>query len=111
MPERIRVERAGAGDAVALVVFDDPERRNAMTAEMGRALGFRGKLCIHPAQVAWAHSSFAPSAAEVERARRIVDAFDAAVATGAGSIAFEGQMIDEPLARRARAVLAAAEDA
>jgi enoyl-CoA hydratase len=35
---RVRVERAGAGDAVALVVFDDPERRNAMTAEPGRAL-------------------------------------------------------------------------
>jgi citrate lyase subunit beta/citryl-CoA lyase len=82
-----------------------------LDAEMGRSLGFRGKLCIHPAQVAWAHSSFAPSAAEVERARRIVEAFDAAVAAGAGSIAFEGQMIDEPLARRARAVLAAAEDA
>jgi citrate lyase subunit beta/citryl-CoA lyase len=80
-------------------------------AEMGRSLGFRGKLCIHPAQVAWAHSSFAPSAAELDRARRIVEAFDAAVAAGAGSIAFEGQMIDEPLARRARAVLAAAEDA
>jgi citrate lyase subunit beta/citryl-CoA lyase len=80
-------------------------------AEMGRSLGFRGKLCIHPAQVDWANASFAPSAGEVERARHIVEAFDAAAATGHGSIAFEGQMIDEPLARRARAVLAAADDA
>lgn len=79
-------------------------------AEMGRSLGFRGKLCIHPAQVAWANASFAPSPAELERARRLVDAFDEAVADGRGSIAFEGQMIDEPLARRARAVLAAAEE-
>jgi citrate lyase subunit beta/citryl-CoA lyase len=86
---------------------EDAFRRDA---EMGRSLGFRGKLCIHPAQVAWANASFAPSAVELERAQRIVDAFDAAVAAGHGSIAFEGQMIDEPLARRARAVLAAATD-
>jgi citrate lyase subunit beta/citryl-CoA lyase len=79
-------------------------------AEMGRALGYRGKLCIHPAQVEWANASFAPSPAEIERARRIVDAFDDAAAAGLGSIAFEGQMIDEPLARRARAILAAAGD-
>jgi citrate lyase subunit beta/citryl-CoA lyase len=80
-------------------------------AEMGRSLGFRGKLCIHPAQVDWANASFAPSPAELEHARRVVEAFDAAAAAGHGSIAFEGQMIDEPLARRARAVLAAADDA
>lgn len=37
-PELVRVERSGSGGAVALVVFDDPERRNAMTEAMGRAL-------------------------------------------------------------------------
>jgi citrate lyase subunit beta/citryl-CoA lyase len=85
---------------------EDVFRRDA---DMGRSLGFRGKLCIHPAQVEWANTSFAPSPTELDRARRIVEAFDAATAAGRGSIAFEGQMIDEPLARRARAVLAAAD--
>ena len=79
-------------------------------AEMGRSLGFRGKLCIHPAQVPWANASFAPSPAELERARRIIEVFDEAIAAGRGSLAFEGQMIDEPLARRARAVLASADE-
>jgi citrate lyase subunit beta/citryl-CoA lyase len=59
--------------------------------------------------VAWANESFSPSPAEVERARRLVDAFEKATAEGHGAISFEGQMVDEPLARRARAVIAGAE--
>ncbi len=74
----------------------------------GRALGYRGKLCIHPAQVALAHRAFTPSAEEVDRARRLVAAYEEAVAGGDAAIAFEGQMVDEPLARHARAVIAAA---
>ena len=80
-----------------------------LDAQMGRSLGYRGKLCIHPTQVAWANETFPASAQEVERARRLVEAFDAATALGHGTFAFEGQMIDEPLARRARAVIATAE--
>jgi citrate lyase subunit beta/citryl-CoA lyase len=82
-----------------------------LDAQLGRSLGYRGKLCIHPTQVAWAHQSFSPSPAEVERARRLIAAFDEASAAGHGTIAFEGQMVDEPLARRARAILAGAADA
>ena len=78
-------------------------------AAQGRALGYTGKLCIHPAQVPLAHRAFAPSPEEVDRARRLIDAFDAAIARGEAVVAFDGQMIDEPLARHARAVLAAAE--
>jgi citrate lyase beta subunit len=53
--------------------------------------------------------AFAPSPEEVERARRLIDAYDGAVARGEAVVAFDGQMVDEPLARHARAVLAAAE--
>ena len=74
-------------------------------AEEGRALGYRGKLCIHPAQVPWANRVFSPSHAEVERARRLLAAYDQAVAAGRAAIEFDGQMIDEPLARQARALL------
>ena len=79
-------------------------------AQMGRSLGYRGKLCIHPTQVAWANESFSPSTEEVARARRLIEAFDAATALGRGAVAFEGQMIDEPLARRARAIIGTADD-
>ena len=76
----------------------------------GRALGYRGKLCIHPAQVALANRAFSPSADEVDRARRLLFAYEEAAAQGVAAISFEGQMVDEPLARHARAVIAAAED-
>jgi citrate lyase subunit beta / citryl-CoA lyase len=76
----------------------------------GRALGYRGKLCIHPAQVTLANRAFSPSPEEVDRARRLMFAYEQAVARGEAAIAFEGQMVDEPLARHARAVIAAAED-
>ena len=57
-----------------------------------------------------ANAAFVPSADEVDRARRLLAAYDAAVVQGRAAIAFEGQMVDEPLAARARAVLLAAVD-
>jgi citrate lyase subunit beta/citryl-CoA lyase len=91
-----------------VTVFGDDELFLADAAQ-GRALGFAGKLCIHPAQVPLAHRAFTPTPGEVDRARRLVDAYDAAIARGEAVVAFDGQMVDEPLARHARAVLAAAE--
>ena len=74
-----------------------------------RALGYRGKLCIHPRQVALANAGFVPSAEEVEHARRLLDAFTRASEAGVAAIEFDGQMVDEPLAARARQTLAAAD--
>jgi citrate lyase subunit beta/citryl-CoA lyase len=78
-------------------------------AAVGRSLGYGGKLCIHPAQVPLANRAFSPSPEEIERARRLLAAYKAATAQGVAAIDFEGQMVDEPLARHARAVLAASE--
>ncbi|MEM9520301.1 MAG: CoA ester lyase [Actinomycetota bacterium] len=75
-----------------------------------RAMGYGGKLCIHPAQVAIANESFLPSAEEVDRARRLLAAYDEGKARGVASIAFEGQMVDEPVAVQARRILAQADD-
>ena len=61
--------------------------------------------------MALAHRAFTPSPEELDHARRLVAAYDDAVAGGHAAIAFEGQMVDEPLARHARAVIAAATDA
>ena len=75
-----------------------------------RAMGYGGKLCIHPSQVAIANEAFLPSSEEIDRARRLLEAYDDAKAQGVASVAFEGQMVDEPVARQARRVLAQADD-
>ena len=91
-----------------VVTHLDAEDHFLADAAVGRAIGYRGKLCIHPSQVTLANRAFSSSPEEVDRARRLLVAYDDAVARGEAAIAFEGQMIDEPLARHARAVLAAA---
>jgi citrate lyase subunit beta/citryl-CoA lyase len=86
------------------------EARYLADASEGRALGYQGKLCIHPAQVALAHKTFTPSTNEVDRARRLLAAYQAAAARGEATLAFEGEMVDEPMARRARTTLEAARE-
>jgi citrate lyase subunit beta/citryl-CoA lyase len=81
---------------------DDAFRRDA---EMGRQLGYDGKMCITPRQVEIANAVFSPSPEEVDRSRRLIETYEAAQSAGRGAIEFEGSMIDEPLLKRARAVL------
>ncbi|SDS09056.1 HpcH/HpaI aldolase/citrate lyase family protein [Microlunatus soli] len=73
-----------------------------------RQLGFVGASAIHPSQVPIMNAGFAPSKAEVDRARRLVEAYRVAQAEGVGAIDFEGSMVDEPIARRAELLLAQA---
>jgi citrate lyase beta subunit len=75
------------------------------SCRIARALGFDGKQCIHPAQLAAANAIFAPDDAEVARAREVVDAYDRAVAAGRGAVSFQGKMIDAANIRMARVVL------
>ena len=72
-------------------------------------MGYAGKLCIHPGQVELANAAFTPSDAEIDRARRLLDAYEAASSAGIAAIDFEGQMVDEPLAAQARRILALAD--
>jgi citrate lyase subunit beta / citryl-CoA lyase len=103
-----RVAGVHAVDQI-VAAFDDDERYLA-DARQGRAIGYGGKLCIHPAQVHLAHEAFSPSADDVDRARRLLAAYDEARRAGHAAIAFEGQMVDEAMARRARATVSAAEE-
>ena len=75
-------------------------------AEEGLRDGYSGKAAIHPDQVAPINAAFTPSAADVERARRIVAAFEASSATGVASL--DGRMLDRPHLRSAQRVLARA---
>jgi len=77
-------------------------------AGLAQALGFIGKSCIHPRQVALANTVFSVAVAEVDEARRIVAAAQAANEEGRGAFLFEGRMIDMPYLRRAQALLAGA---
>lgn len=89
--------------------LDDPAGFEAEAAS-ARSLGFLGKSCIHPRQVALANRAFAPTDAELDAARRIVAAAAAAEAAGLGAFAVDGRMIDPPYLRRAQALLAASPD-
>jgi citrate lyase subunit beta/citryl-CoA lyase len=88
----------------AVIDFKDGDRFLA-DAGHGRDLGYGGKICIHPLQVTIANRIFAPSVEEIEHSRRLLEAFDASLASGHGTIDFEGKMIDVPLVERARQIL------
>jgi citrate lyase subunit beta/citryl-CoA lyase len=83
---------------------DDAGLRAASSAS--RAEGFTGRIAIHPAQVAPINESYMPSAKEIEHARRVVAAFDAA--SGAGTVGLDGKMLDVPHLKQAQGVLALA---
>ena len=85
--------------------FQDAEAV-AASAREARAFGFDGASCIHPSVVPILNAAFTPTAAELDRARRMVEAFAAAKAKGEGAFRFEDKMVDEPVVARARALLA-----
>jgi len=76
--------------------------------ERARAVGFRGKMAIHPRQVPVINEVFTPSAAEVDRARRLIDAYEAARAAGEGVSRMGHEMVELPIVERARRTLALA---
>ena len=69
--------------------------------ENSRALGFDGMGCIHPSQIAVIHEAFAPSQAAVEKAQKIVNAFEEAQQRGLGVVSLGSKMIDAPVVQRA----------
>jgi citrate lyase subunit beta/citryl-CoA lyase len=78
-------------------------------ARRARALGFAAKLCIHPAQLEIVRDAFTPSAAELERARRVVEAYERSLGGQRGAGLADGQMVDLATVRRARRVLGGAD--
>ena len=100
-----------AARAAGLRVLDGPVadygdeeglRRSCLIA---RSLGFDGKWCIHPAQIAVVNDTFSPTDKEVDWARKVVVAYDEANAEGSGSVSVEGQMVDAASIKLARNTL------
>ncbi len=89
------------------VNFRDSEGLESDIAEAAQ-LGFKGKFAIHPAQLGPIRRLFGPQPDEIEYARRVMSAWDAASAEGRGSLDLDGAMVDVPVVERARNTLAEA---
>ena len=102
-----RAARVVALDGV-YVRFRDQE---GLEADVGRAvsLGYKGKFAIHPSQIDTFNRMFSPWPEDVEYARRVVEAWEEAEAEGRGSVALDGNMVDVPVVKRARDLLALAQ--
>jgi citrate lyase subunit beta/citryl-CoA lyase len=84
--------------------FSNPEAYRALAVHAKR-IGMRGTVCIHPAQVPIVNEVFGGTDEEAAHARGLLEVFDASVAAGKGAVAWQGRMIDEPIAVRARRFL------
>ncbi|HLT89717.1 MAG TPA: CoA ester lyase [Woeseiaceae bacterium] len=96
---------AAAGVPAIDTVYTDYRDLDGLAryAADARRDGFSGMLAIHPAQVPVINEAFAPTAEEIEEARRVVAAFEAH--PGAGTVGLDGRMLDRPHEERARRVL------
>jgi citrate lyase subunit beta/citryl-CoA lyase len=74
-------------------------------AEASRRLGYLGKSCIHPSQVALANAVFRPSDVEIAHSLKVIEAAREAAAKGVGAFTVNGKMVDAPFVRRAEAIL------
>jgi citrate lyase subunit beta/citryl-CoA lyase len=85
--------------------YSDPDGFRA-SARRAAALGCEGKWAIHPSQIELANEVFSPPPAEVDRARRIIEALRQAEAQGRGAASVDGKMIDAASERMAQTVIA-----
>ena len=100
--EVVNAAKAAGLQAIDSVFSDvsDMEGLRESVAE-AKALGFEGKGCIHPRQIKVIHEAFAPTEKEIERAKRIVLAFERAEREGSGVVALGSKMVDPPVVKRA----------
>lgn len=96
-----RLAGVGAIDQTVVAVRDDDAF--VVDATAGRAIGYTGKICVHPRQVALAHQVFTPTDREVDHARAVVEA-----AASSGVAVVDGEMVDDVHVRMAETVLSRA---
>jgi citrate lyase subunit beta/citryl-CoA lyase len=77
----------------------------AENVRVSKSLGFDGMGCIHPRQIKVIHENFAPDAADIKKAQRIVDAFIKAKEKGLGVVSLGSKMIDAPVVKRAQTTI------
>jgi citrate lyase subunit beta/citryl-CoA lyase len=92
--------------AVDMITADPKDvARAGREAAEARALGFSGKMCIHPAQLEAIHAAFRPSADELAWARRVLAATEQAGIAAGGVVVVDGRMVDVPFIEQARHIL------
>lgn len=103
---RARLVQAAASVAIGCVdvphIALDDEAGLTRDANRVKAMGFTGKLAIHPKQIAPIHATFTPTAEEVARARAIVAAFQA---SGGNVVEYQGRMVEGPIVKAAERIL------
>jgi len=98
----VNAAKAAGVQAIDSVIGDVGNMDGLRTwGERSRAMGFEGMGCVHPGQIPVIHQAFAPSQAEIEKALKIVAAFDDAKAHGLGVVSLGSKMIDPPVVNRA----------
>jgi citrate lyase subunit beta/citryl-CoA lyase len=102
---RSRVVNAARATGVQAIdsVFSDVADLEGLRrwAEASRAAGFEGMGCIHPGQIRVVHEAFQPTAVEIEKARKVVAAFEEAQNKGLAVVSLGSKMIDPPVVQRA----------
>jgi citrate lyase subunit beta/citryl-CoA lyase len=102
---RSRIINAARAAGVQAIdsAFGDVSDMDALRrwCEASRGMGFEGMGCVHPAQIRVIHEAFAPTQAEIEKAQRIVDAFNDAQQKGLAVVSLGSKMIDPPVVQRA----------
>ena len=106
----IACRAAGIAPPVDTPFMIDLKNTEALISDAGRAkaLGFQGKLVIHPNQVEPCNKIFSPLPEEIKKAEKIVKAFEEAEAAGMAAIQLEGKFIDYPVVKRSKDILALA---
>lgn len=103
---RSRVVNAAKAAGIQAIdsVYSDVSNMEGLRQNVlrSKALGFDGMGCIHPRQIEVINTTFAPDTAAIERAKKIVIAFDEATAKGLGVVALGSKMIDPPVVKRAQ---------
>jgi citrate lyase subunit beta/citryl-CoA lyase len=99
-----------AGQVILDGVYNDIQDAEGFRAEcvQGAEMGFDGKTLVHPSQVEPCNEVWSPTEADVEHARRVIDAFEEAVAAGRGVVTVDGRMIENLHVENARRTLAIA---
>ncbi|MCF8413433.1 MAG: HpcH/HpaI aldolase/citrate lyase family protein [Melioribacteraceae bacterium] len=93
-------------------VFSDVNDMDGLQKSVfeAKSIGFEGKGCIHPRQIPIVNRAFLPNEKEIEKAKQIAIAFEAAEKKGLGVVALGSKMIDPPVVKRALKIVKLAEE-
>ena len=99
-----------AGISAQDAVFSDIDDLEGLKADLetARGLGFDGKTVIHPRQIDIVNAAFTPTQKEIRQAKRVLQALEEGIRNHTGVVVLDGSMVDKPMERRARDILARA---